>query len=323
MIIFNNFTENNDGLSFTSLFESKLIRLKIVDAYTGLIAWHDDMLVTKGSYFFSYPRRTNHYGFEISDAHTNETYLKINIYNDGYTSIEHLDKFGKLKDFKYEGKSEDLWAAYPLYDIFITKCYEHPKCKVEQNDVVIDIGANLGLFSYYAITKGAKKVYAFEPGESQSKAIKYNFGSCGNLVVEQKAVTSDNGILQFSKHKTMSILSGLFSDTKIDDNSQIGQQININNYEISECQSVNLIDYCKEKNIEKINFLKIDCEGSEYKIFESLNDDFIKSIDKITMEYHLNTDGRVKYLIEKLECNGFNVEVSDINAEVGNLIAYK
>ena len=92
MIIFNNFTENNDGISFTSLFDSKLIRIKIIDAYTGLIAWHDDMLVGRSSYFFSYPRRTKHYGFEISDPETNEIFLKLNIYNDGYTSFEDVDE---------------------------------------------------------------------------------------------------------------------------------------------------------------------------------------------------------------------------------------
>ena len=193
----------------------------------------------------------------------------------------------------------------------MSKCYDNLNCQVKENDVVFDIGANLGLFSYYSILKGASKVYSFEPGESQSNAIKDNFESIGNLVVEQKAVSDETGILRFNKHKTKSILSGVFTDSDSDE------------YDIVECRSVNLVDYCKENKIDNINFLKMDCEGYEYKIFESLTDEFIRKIDKITMEYHLNNDGRVKYLIDRLESNGFNVEVSDINAEVGNLIAYK
>lgn len=314
MIIFNNITENNDGLSFTSLFDSKLIRVKIIDSYTGLVSWHNDMLVGRGGYFFTYPRKTNHYGFEISDAETKEIYLRMNIYNDGYNSIEDLDKLKKLKDFKYSEKSEDLWAAYPLYDIFLNRCYDNPNCQVEKDDVVIDIGANLGLFSYYSILKGASKVYSFEPGKSQSDAIRDNFESL-NLVVEQKAVSDKNGIIRFSKHKTTSILSRFFDkDYDYDYDSD---------YDVFECLSVNLMDYCIENNIEKINFLKMDCEGSEYKIFESLSDEFIRNIDKLAMEYHLNTDGRVRYLINRLESNGFSVEVSNIEAGVGNLIAYK
>jgi FkbM family methyltransferase len=197
-----------------------------------------------------------------------------------------------------------------LYDIFLNKCYDDINCHVNEGDIVFDIGANLGLFSYYSILKGAKKVYAFEPGESQSNAIKDNFGSFNNLVVEQKAVSSETGILRFSKHKNKSILSGFFDDESNED------------YTISECYSVNLVDYCKENNINKINFLKIDCEGSEYKIFESLTDEFIKNVDKVAMEYHLNINGRVRYLIERLESNGFIVNVSNIESEVGNLTAY-
>jgi FkbM family methyltransferase len=311
MIIFNSVTENNDGLSFTSLFDSKWIRVKVIDAYTGLVAWHTDMYVGRCGYFFSYPRRTNLYGFEISDRDTGEIYLKMNIHNEGYHSMEHLDGLQKLKDFKYSQKSEDLWAAYPLYDIFLNQCYESPNCRVEEGDLVFDIGANLGFFSYHSILKGASRVYAFEPGRVQAEAIRDNFESLGNLVVEQKAVSDRTETIKFSVHRTRSILSGVFSGESESE------------YEIVECPAVNLMDYCGANGISRINFLKIDCEGSEYRIFSSLTDGFIRSIDKIAMEYHLNTDGRVSALIHRLESNGFRVEVSDLTAEVGNLIAYR
>lgn len=309
MIIFNSFTDDGGGISFTSLLDSVPIRVKIIDPYTGLVAWHTDMLVERGgSYFFSYPRATNYYGFEIVDPDTKKIYLKMNIYSGGYSSIEDFDKLKKLKDFKYSDKDEDLWAAYPLYDIFINRCYDRPNCPVEEGDIVVDIGSNLGLFSYYSILKGAKKVYSFEPGEAQSKAIRDNFSSIENLIIEQKAVSSESGILSFSKHKTKSILSGVFSNP------------DKNEYDVLECECVNLMDYCKENTIEKINFLKMDCEGSEYRIFRSLTDDFIKNIDKVSMEYHLSSEGDISYIIERLERNGFSVEVSDTSS---TLVAYK
>jgi 31-O-methyltransferase len=311
MIIFNNITENNAGLSFTSLFESKWIRVKVIDSYTGLVAWHDDMHVGKGGYFFTYPRSTKHYGFEISDRDTGEIYLRMNIYNEGYHSMELLDPLRKMKDFKYSEKSEDLWAAYPLYDIFINNCYDKPNCKVEPGDVVFDIGANIGLFSYYSALQGARRVYAFEPGKAQSDAIRDNFQSLGNLVIERKAVSDENGFLEFSRHKTKSILSGFF--TNVDENE----------YETVECPAVNLMDYCRAKGITRINFLKMDCEGSEYKIFSSLTDEFIKNIDKISMEYHDNSDGRVRPLIARLERNGFTVNVPDPTVNIGLLTAHR
>ena len=94
-------------------------------------------------------------------------------------------------------------------------------------------------------------------------------------------------------------------------------------YDIVECQTINLMDYCTEKNITKIDFLKMDCEGSEYRIFENFSADFLSIIDKIIMEYHFNTDDRLIKMIKKLENNGFTVKAQDINSEIGIMIAYK
>lgn len=312
MIAFQKINEQKNGIEFTNLLNSKNIRMQTIDSYTGLISWHSDMQVEiGGSYFFSYPRSSNCYGFQILDLASNDILLKIDSFNNGYTCIEKIDILKKLKNFKYSEKKEDMWAAYPLYDIFINKCYDVPNCRVEEGDVVFDIGANLGFFSYYSIIKGAKKVYAFEPGESQFKAIEDNFGSLGNLVIEKKAVTEKNGFLKFAKHKNISIMSGIFDN--------IDEEI----YHIAECQSINLMDYCREKNITKIDFLKMDCEGSEYRIVENFSADFLSIINKIVMEYHFNTDKRLVKMIEKLENNGFTVKVNDIDSEIGIIIAFK
>ena len=312
MIAFKKINEQNNGIEFTNMLNPKNVRVQTIDSYTGLISWHSDMQVQKDcNYFFAYPRSTNHYGFQILDIDTNDILLKIDIHSDAYSSMESIDILKKLKNFKYTEKKEDNWAAYPLYDIFITKCYDLPNCSVKEGDVVFDIGANLGFFSYYSIIKGAKRVYAFEPGKSQFQAIEDNFGSFDNLVIEKKAVTEKNGFLKFAKHKTLSVMSGIFDDA--DDEI----------YDIVECQTINLIDYCMEKNITKIDFLKMDCEGSEYRIFENFSTDFLGIIDKIVMEYHFNTDGRLIKIIEKLENNGFTVKVQDINSEVGIMIAFK
>jgi hypothetical protein len=83
------------------------------------------------------------------------------------------------------------------------------------------------------------------------------------------------------------------------------------------------MEFCKENNILKVNLLKLDCEGSEWQIFESLKDDFISNIDKIVMEYHLNTDKRVDSLVQRLRSLGFEVEISGSDWECGSLFAFK
>ena len=39
-------------------------------------------------------------------------------------------------------------------------------------------------------------------------------------------------------------------------------------------------------NIKKCNLLKLDCEGSEYEIIDSLPNSYFSMIDKMIIEYH-------------------------------------
>jgi len=69
---------------------------------------------------------------------------------------------------------------------------------------------------------------------------------------------------------------------------------------------INFYDFILKNNITKINLLKVDCEGAEYKIFDSIPDEYFSTIDKIHVEFHFNDGEKVKKLINKLETNGFD-----------------
>ena len=50
--------------------------------------------------------------------------------------------------------------------------YSIPECNIEKDDTVFDVGAHFGFFSYHAVQKGAKEVYAFEPNPSTFEILK-------------------------------------------------------------------------------------------------------------------------------------------------------
>jgi hypothetical protein len=56
-------------------------------------------------------------------------------------------------------------------------------------------------------------------------------------------------------------------------------------------------DLLKENKIKKINFLKIDCEGGEYSIFNDDNIDFlVNNVEFMAIEFHLKyKDGRQNF----------------------------
>src|SRR5690606_36188074 len=65
-----------------------------------------------------------------------------------------------------------------------------------------------------------------------------------------------------------------------------------------------------ENGIDRVNFLKVDCEGGEYDIFRGLDDDTFARIDRVAMEFHEYTPAqRHAELVEALRGHGFRVEV--------------
>ena len=298
MIIFKEFIDNKKGIQFESL-EPLNILIKIIDGYTGLCSYQEKMYVKPNiTYYFSHPVEVYHRRFEIWDNELKTMYLKLDSTLNESINLKDLDKYNVLKDYKYNNP-KDKDPALSLYEIFITKIYDK-FFKVNKGDVVVDIGGNLGLFSYYALCKGAKQVYCFEPSPQSYNCIIENF-NLDNLVVEEAAVGSKDGEVTFNSNENSQTIT---------------------------CGSINLNTYIKTNNIEKIDYLKIDCEGAEYEIIESLDEQYLtNNIDKICLEYHLNKNGEINTILNKLKKCGFNVnfEYGDyqINDELGIIYARK
>jgi hypothetical protein len=91
-------------------------------------------------------------------------------------------------------------------------------------------------------------------------------------------------------------------------------------------QCINLYEYIKANIRKPIDFLKVDCEGEEYRIFDSIPDVYFSTIKKVIVEFHNNTGPEVRSLIDKFERTGFDwqYEVNTSAAsEVGLMYASK
>lgn len=74
--------------------------------------------------------------------------------------------------------------------------YENEVVKVEKNDVVLDLGANIGMFSCVAAAKG-KHVYAFEPVPQIISYLEENACLYDNITIAEYAVSNSNGECEF------------------------------------------------------------------------------------------------------------------------------
>ncbi|MFH1791571.1 MAG: FkbM family methyltransferase [Candidatus Omnitrophota bacterium] len=80
-----------------------------------------------------------------------------------------------------------------------TEIYDFVESRINEYDIVIDIGANVGLFSVFCAVKlrhqGHKKVYAFEPSGEACRRLAANVeaNKLENIHIVNKAVSDTNG----------------------------------------------------------------------------------------------------------------------------------
>jgi FkbM family methyltransferase len=149
-----------------------------------------------------------------------------------------------------------------ISEIFQQKAYER-FFEVEENDVVIDFGSSIGPFTYSILNKNPSRIFCIEPSEYELETLKKNVG-VDKTVIINKAISSRTGKVS---------LSEVFGAD--------GNPI--------ELDAISFPDLIKQENISKIDFLKTDCEGGEYDIFNTENIWWIKNnVNKIVGEWHLH-----------------------------------
>lgn len=198
--------------------------------------------------------------------------------------------------------------------IFFNKTYNPVNYEIEATDTVVDIGANIGIFTLYAATKTEKRVYSFEPFPSNFEYLQQNI-SLNNFkyVTPHLAAVSDKVETRnfFVDESTSHHLA--YKNTKSNSESFI------------KVQTVTLKHIMDQNNLAQIDFLKLDCEGGEGYIMLSTPIDYLKRIRKIAMEFHdtlspLNHEEMDKILVDA----GFNTSlVWDGKGSSGYMFARK
>ena len=152
-------------------------------------------------------------------------------------------------------------------------CREDYKINEDKKNIIIDIGSNRGFTIGYFLSKNINNfVYGFEPDRKNFKIMQRNISQFnGRYDVEESAVSDEAGILKFYSEKT-----GKYGALE----SPSADSENISSYDVK----VLCINDILEKVLsvhERVNVIKIDTEGHERKIIESINNEYWKKIDCI------------------------------------------
>jgi len=177
------------------------------------------------------------------------------------------------------------------------------------NDVVIvDLGANDGRFYAECLdhfgTTSIKSYIGVEPNKILYDDLKIKYNDT-NLIWVNKAVykNSDQDIVftEVDNHEAGNILGH--------ENQYFKWGLeNPNNYLV---KTITIEDLIKNYNLDQIDYLKIDIEGAEYDLIDSLNNDICNKITQISVEFHDFIDpelkNKSKQYVDKLKNLGYRL----------------
>src|SRR5688500_13583766 len=159
----------------------------------------------------------------------------------------------------------ELRTLHPLInEIYFKREYERGRVRVGAGDVVVDIGAHVGVFSIYALMLGASRVLAFEPSPVNAHYFIRNLGqnyaasiSLVEAAVGERSETVSLGMGEWSVGNV--VIENVVTENVIGDVPE----------ESIDVQSTTLDAIFADYRLERIHFLKIDCEGSEGAILSA------------------------------------------------------
>jgi 23S rRNA U2552 (ribose-2'-O)-methylase RlmE/FtsJ len=148
-----------------------------------------------------------------------------------------------------------------------TNCiYEMSDCIINKDDVVVDLGANVGFFTNYASHK-CKKVISVEGGDAFFSCLVKNTYENNNIEYLNANIVSES----------CKNITTWANPTKI---------------------NITLSDIFDLYKLDKIDFLKIDIENNEYDVFKDIDKSILSKIKKIAVEVH--DINRNKQLIDNI-----------------------
>jgi FkbM family methyltransferase len=171
-----------------------------------------------------------------------------------------VEIYGKLASPAMQNAK--AWADFLLlfYQVVMQDQYHTKEC-LRPDSTVIDGGANIGLFSLVASQLTPKgKVYAFEPARVTSAALRKNTRDCKNIEVLAQ------GLGDKARKADMLVHGGFPSGSTVSDSGMPQFGVEAGDLVAEEISITTIDDFAKERNLDRVDFIKVDAEGYEKQI---------------------------------------------------------
>lgn len=158
---------------------------------------------------------------------------------------------------------------------------------IPKDAVIFDVGANFGLMSLpFAQAAPEGKVYAFEPAHYAIAKLRRNL-SLNPELAKRIEVINTFVSARSSEHSEMKA----FASWKVNnEKASVMHPVNMGAAKPTESVGAITIDgFCKERNISRLDFIKIDTEGYESDVLKGAADTIAKYRPQVIFELGLYT----------------------------------
>ena len=159
--------------------------------------------------------------------------------------------------------------------------YSVPEVHVQTGDVVLDCGANVGVFTRKALQAGASKVVAIEPAPENVECLRRNFKeeiARGRVVVYPKGVWDKDDTLTFH----------------VDPHNSAADSFVIRReggHELKQLPLTTIDKLVRELALDTVNFIKMDIEGAEVRAINGGRETIRRFRPRLALSaYHTPTD---------------------------------
>jgi FkbM family methyltransferase len=171
-------------------------------------------------------------------------------------------------NIKIDHREHNVADEAVIHEMFTENIYHLESYKLSQDQpIVLDVGANIGTFTMQTLAVAQEnnivvKVYAIEPEENNLKLLRKN--------LEQNPRLFENGSSVEIIETAISGFNGKASITNDAGGSRVCEEID------SKLQVIDVITYdhlIEQLKLDKIDFVKIDIEGSEVGLITNISKD--------------------------------------------------
>jgi 31-O-methyltransferase len=212
---------------------------------------------------------------------------------------------------------------FQLVEIVGERVYVRHGVEVREGDVVLDVGANVGVAAaFFASECGAGVVHSFEPVEPIFRLLSRNLRQFPACMGHNYGLSSSRRRSPITYYPNADAVSGLYADagesrlnvlTYMRNIGKSGPEVErqlADRYEAIEleCELRTLSSVLRELSLGDVDLLKVDVEKAELDVLRGIEDRDWPRIRQVVAEVH-DQRGRARAMEQMLSARDFSVHV--------------